>query len=40
MFYLPEFSGFSFYYYYYCAVFRKCVYNEIKCCVIVGTCPA
>lgn len=28
-----------FYYYYYFAVFRGCVYNEIKCCVIVGTCP-
>lgn len=25
-------------FYYYFAVFRKCVYNEIKCCVIVGTC--
>ncbi len=19
---------------------ERCVYNEIKCCVIVGTCPA
>ena len=27
-------------FYYYFAVLRKGVYNEIKCCVIVGTCPA
>lgn len=31
---------FGLFYYYYFAVFRRCVYNEIKCCVIVGTCPA
>lgn len=26
-------------FYYYYAVFRKCICNEIKCCVIVGACP-
>lgn len=24
----------------FCRVPKRCVYNEIKCCVIVGTCPA
>lgn len=27
-------------FYYYFVVFQKFVYNEIKCCVIVGACPA
>lgn len=39
MFYLPEFSGF-FYFFIVAPCSERCVYNEIKCCVIVGTCPA
>ena len=36
IFYLPEFSGIFIIIF---CVQKRCVYNEIKCCVIVGTCP-